>query len=86
MIESIWSILGSRYSDLDSWLDLKYLGASLVEKITHQQSIPSPSPSQNKNEENIYETLANLGTEDPINELENRFSKLKHNCEYKISC
>ena len=38
MIDSIWSILCSRYSDLDSWLDLKYLSVNLVEKLIHKES------------------------------------------------
>lgn len=59
MIDSIWSLLAARYSDPDSWLDLKYIGTNLVERLTtykHQATVEAEKQSN----EHIYETLSEL--------------------------
>ncbi len=58
MIDSLWSLLASRYNDLDSWLDLKYMGTSIVENLIKQMD-NSPA-SKEKFHEEAYDTLSNL--------------------------
>lgn len=63
MIDSIWSLLATRYTDNDSWLDLKYLGTNIVEALANLELPPfvqSDMPPNNLSDDHIYETLANL--------------------------
>lgn len=54
MIDSIWSLLAARYTDIDSWLDLKYLGTNLVETLTSFDQTQGPEKSED------LDTIANL--------------------------
>ncbi len=58
MIDSLWSLLASRYSDLDSWLDLKYMGTHIVENL--MKLMDNNAENKEQAAENVYETLANL--------------------------
>lgn len=64
MIDSIWSLLAARYSDPDSWLDLKYIGTNLVERLTnykHSVTVEIDSISELKVEQKkIHENGTNL--------------------------
>lgn len=53
MIDSVWSLLATRYSDKDAWLDLKYLGSNIVEKLANLEL--SSSVSQDTGKKNINE-------------------------------
>jgi len=72
MIDSIWSLLAARYSDIDSWLDLKYLGTNLVENLANFELPSSPSilsidnSRHNSTDEHVYETLAYLKKENEL--------------------
>jgi hypothetical protein len=60
VIDSIWSLLAARYTDNDSWLDLKYLGTSIVEALANLELPPTTDMPKNISDEHIYETLSNL--------------------------
>ena len=60
VIDSIWSLLAARYTDNDSWLDLKYLGTSIVEALANLEMPPTTDMPKNISDEHIYETLSNL--------------------------
>ena len=58
MIDSLWSLLASRYNDLDSWLDLKYMGTHIVENL--MKLMDNSAANKEQLAENAYETLFNL--------------------------
>lgn len=64
MIDSIWSLLAVRYTDIDSWLDLKYLGTNLVETLTKYEQ----TQCLEETDDHIYETLSNLKKDGEFNE------------------
>lgn len=70
MIDSIWSLLAARYSDIDSWLDLKYLGTNLVENLANLELPSSLDNSRNNStSEHVYETLSDLKKGNELNKL-----------------
>lgn len=63
MIDSIWTLLDTRYTDSDTWMDLKISGTSIVESLANFElpvSLPSEIPPKDSSDDHIYETLANM--------------------------
>jgi hypothetical protein len=84
MVESIWSILNSRYNDVDSWLDLKYMGTNLIQKLTHQLK-NKPIATSNVSNENIYESLSSF--DEKVNLKKQNRDEIKLNyCNFILFC
>ena len=79
MIDSIWSLLAARYTDIDSWLDLKYLGTNLVETLTSFDQTQGPEKSED------LDTIANLKKGEEFKESDFKLEFNSTDCErYKI--